>query len=252
MTNPGLERGFPNSLDMLHRKKMTTANEGKKLDWETVERLDWHLWILATLLIFVLGVSLLSFMFPTTFWMQQEPARDRSQQAFFGFCVLLALVLVYLLQRQAMVRQLKRQLFDARTAAAAAEQEAASQTFFALPGLDQFRDVLAMEYRRASTSNAPLAAALFAAPRESPQALGNMARFLQCILRHGESLYRISDNAVAVILPGMRLSEAASLAAQVESLSGLSKETLEVSITAYPEESASLAKLQERLRAPVV
>ena len=118
MTNPGLERGFSNSLDMLHRKNTTTANEGNKLDWETIERLDWHLWILATLLIFVLGVSLLSFMFPTTFWMQQEPARDRSQQAFFGFCVLLALVLVYLLQRQAMVRQLKRQLYDARTAAA--------------------------------------------------------------------------------------------------------------------------------------
>ena len=151
-----------------------------------------------------------------------------------------------------MFRRLKRQLLDARTAAAAAEQEAASQTFFALPGLDQFRDVLAMEYRRASTSNAPLAAALFAAPRESPQALGNMARFLQCILRHGESLYRISDNAVAVILPGMRWSEAASLAAQVESLSGLSKEEIDVSITSYPEESSSLTELQERLRAPVV
>ena len=231
---------------------MRTTNETKKLDWETIERLDWHLWILAILLIFVLGVSLLSFMFPSIFWTGQETAPDRSQQAFIGFCVLLALVLVYLMQRQADVRRLKRQLFEAQAAIAIAEQESASQTFLALSGLAQFRDVLAMEYRRASTSSAPLAAALFAAPGASPSALGNMARFLRCILRRGESLYRISDNAVAVILPGMRWSEAASLAAQVESLSGLSKEEIDVSITSYPEETSSLTELQERLRAPVV
>lgn len=75
---------------------------------------------------------------------------------------------------------------------------------------------------------------------------------LQCILRRGESLYRISDKAVAVILPGMRLNEAASLAAQVELFSGLPREAVEVSLTAYPEESVSLARLEERLRAPVV
>src|SRR3989304_4821077 len=127
---------------------MNRNGERKRFDWETVERLDWHLWILAILLIFVLGISLLSFMFPGAFWVEREPVPQTTQRAFVGFCVLLALILVYLLQRQATVRRLKSQLFEAQAAAAAAEQDAASQTFLALPGLTQFRDALAMEYRR--------------------------------------------------------------------------------------------------------
>jgi len=127
-------------------------SERRDLNWETVERLDWHLWILAILLIFVLGVSLLGFMFPTAFWFGQEQPLESPQRAFVGFCVLLALVLVYLLQRQATVRRLKRQLFHAQAAVVAAEREAAVQTFLGLPGTSHFRDALAMEYRRASVS----------------------------------------------------------------------------------------------------
>ena len=93
--------------------------------WERLERLDWHLWMLAILLIFVLGISLLSFMFPSTFWFGEELPVQRPQRAFFGFCVLLALVLVYLLQRQATIRRLKRQLFRSQAETIAARREAA-------------------------------------------------------------------------------------------------------------------------------
>lgn len=237
---------LPGRSDVEQTKRSGSEN---RLAWETVERLDWHLWILAILLILVLGISLLSFMFPGTFWTKADLADDTTPRAFFGFCILLALVLVYLLQRQAAVRRLKRQLFDAQAAVFAAEQEACFQIFLALPGLAQFRDVLAMEYRRATTANTPLAAALFTAPRAGSGALGNMARFLRCILRRGESLYRVSDNAVAAILPGMHLGEAASLAGQVESYSGWPKGELGVRITSYPEECQSLGQLEERLRA---
>ncbi|MBI3895174.1 MAG: hypothetical protein HY313_04515 [Acidobacteria bacterium] len=229
--------------------QMKTVDSINRMDWERVERLDWHLWILAILLIFVLGISLLSFMFPGTFWTQANFADATTQRAFFGFCVLLALVLVYLLQRQSAVRRLKRQLYEAQAAVFAAEQAASSQTFLALPGLAQFRDVLAMEYRRATTAHTPLAAALFAAPGTSQAVLGNMARFLRCLLRRGESLYRISDSAVAAILPGMRLNDAASLVGQVESFSGRPKGELDLRVTSYPEECESLGQLEERLRA---
>ncbi|MBI4460093.1 MAG: hypothetical protein HY648_08555 [Acidobacteria bacterium] len=218
------------------------------MDWERLEKLDWHLWILAILLIFVLGISLLSFMFPGAFWTKADLAQDVTQQAFFGFLVLLALVLVYLLQRQADVRQLKRQLFEAKAAAFAAEQKASAEMFLALPGLVQFRDVLAMEYRRAATANTPVAAALFTAPGTSLTALGYMVRFLHCILRRGESLYRISDNTVAAVLPGMQLSDAVSLASQVESFTANSNGELVLRVTAYPEECGSLGELEERLR----
>ncbi|MBI4459289.1 MAG: response regulator [Acidobacteria bacterium] len=93
-----------------------------ELSWEKLDRLDCHLWMLAILLIFVLAVGLLSFMFPSVFWFREEFAVQTLQRAFFGFCVLLSLVLVYLLQRQATVRQLKRQLFEARAVTAGAKR----------------------------------------------------------------------------------------------------------------------------------
>ena len=221
------------------------------LDWVKLERLDWHLWLLATLLIFILGIGLLSFMFPTSFWFIGSTPAQQPQRAFFGFCILLGLVLVYLLQRQAALRGLKRQLFEAQRGKAAAEQEAAAQVFLALPGLAQFRDALAMEYRRASTSGTHLAEVLLKTPNSSPDALGRMAKVLRCMVRHGEALYRISDKAIAVILPGMQLRDAVSFAGQLESLSGMREGELEVILTAYPDEVSSLAELDGKFRAAV-
>lgn len=83
------------------------------LNWDALERLDWHLWGLAIVLIFVLGVSLLSFMFPSVFWLGRSSPADTSQRAFFGFCTLLGLSVIYLLQRQSTVRRLKRQVYEA-------------------------------------------------------------------------------------------------------------------------------------------
>ena len=223
-------------------------SERKDLNWESAERLDWHLWILAILLIFVLGVSLVGFMFPSAFWFGQELPMKSPQQAFFGFCVLLALVLVYLVQRQASIRHLKRQLFEAQTTLVAAEQKAAVQAFLDLPGTGQYRDSLAMEYRRASTSSNHLAVVLFKAPNISPEIWASMVKLLRSMLRRGESMYRVSDKAAAVILPGMQLSDVASFAAQVEGVGGIAKGELEFTMTAFPDEVSSLAELEARFR----
>lgn len=215
--------------------------------WEALDRLDWHLWILAALMIFVLGISLLGFMLPTVFWTESGLEALSSQRAFFSFCVLLALVLVYLLQRQAKIRVLKRELFEAHAAVGAAQQETAIQVFHALAGTLQFRDTLAMEYRRASSSGTPLAIVLFQSPRSSLDILGQLAMAIRHLLRRGETLCRVFDRAIAVILPGMHLRDAVSFAAQVEGLSGIQKDGLEVKIAAYPEEATSLAELEQRL-----
>src|SRR5262249_10944411 len=111
--------------------------------WESLEQQDWHLWILAVLLIFVLGVSLLSFMFPSVFWITRESNLSAPERAFFGFCVLLALTLVYMLQRQATIRRLKRSLYLAQVAARDAEQRVHLVSLTSLPELNQFRDSLA-------------------------------------------------------------------------------------------------------------
>ena len=79
--------------------------------WSTIDRRDWHLWLVAILLIFVLGVGLLSFMFPAAFWdrggIVQAPDR-----AFYGFSLLLALTLAYLFQKETNLRELKRKKWE--------------------------------------------------------------------------------------------------------------------------------------------
>ena len=161
-------------------------------NWETLERQDWHLWILAVLLMFVLGVSLLSFMFPSVFWLNRQADIGTPERAFFGFCLLLALTLVYMLQRQAMVRRLKRSLYQAQVAASEAEQQVHLVSLTSLPELNQFRDSLAMEYRRATHAGESLSVILLDLGDVSEDKLGSMAHLLRLMLRPHETLFRVS------------------------------------------------------------
>lgn len=216
--------------------------------WENLERLDWHLWVLAVFLIFVLGASLLSFMFPTVFWVEQSRSVEGPQRAFFGFSILIALVLIYLLQRQSTVRRLKRQLYEAQMIAAAATREASIQSFQTLPAFNQFRDALAMEYRRASSAGAGVSVMVITIKEASLDYLGYLAGVLRSLLRQGETLYKFSDRGFGIILPGMPSNGAAAFATQAEGVLGLSKEKLQVTIANFPEDVRSLTELEHRLR----
>lgn len=218
------------------------------MDWETVDRLDWHLWILSILLIFVLGISLLSFMFPSVFWTAENNLLDSSQRAFFGFCTLMGLTLIYLLQRQATVRQLRRRLYSAQAALTETRRRADEEAFTNLPGTDQFRDALAMEYRRASKSQQPLGAAVISFPRNSLALAGRLAKHLGATLRTGESMYRISDCGLGVILPRMASNEVAALMAQMERASEMPSGLMDVQVVSYPNDAASLAEMEAKLR----
>jgi GGDEF domain-containing protein len=76
-----------------------------------------------------------------------------------------------------------------------------------------------------------------------------MTQRIRPVLRQGESLFRISDKALAVVLPNMRSADARSFATQVESLSGFPPDNLNVTVTCFPEEAGSLAALESGLRA---
>lgn len=230
----------------------TTISQSTKtapeLSWQTVDHMDWQLWMLAVLLIATLGGGVLIFMFPSAFWAPEQLPMRAPERAFFGFSVLLGLSLIYLFQKHAKVRQLKRQLFQAQESLAQLERNTAIQMFETLPSVTQFRDTLAMEYRRASTSEMNLSVVLFTAPNTTLEKLGQITRLLRSMLRQGESLYRISNNGFGVILPGMPLSHAAAFAAQVEPLCSMPKQEMVVRITAYPEDVSSLTELEGKLR----
>ncbi len=218
-----------------------------QLSLEALDSMDWQLWALAILLISVMGVGLLSFMFPAVFWFRETLPVKAPERAFYGFSTLLTLSLVYLIQKQSRLRQLKRELLRAQEALLVAERQAEIESFETLPSISQFRDTLAMEYRRASTAEVSLAVLLFSAPSATLEALGRLTRLLRSMLRQGETLYRISETTVAALMPGMHLEQAVSFAAQIETASELHPESR---ITSYPEDVSSLTELEVKLRGP--
>lgn len=219
----------------------------KEMNWESVDRLDWHLWLLTIFLLLVLGISLLGFMFPTVFWFGKELPMEAPQRAFFAFCVLLGLVLVYLMQRQAAIRRLKRKLFETQLELRSSQQEASIQVFLALPERPQLQDALAMEFRRASAAGSHLSEVVFQLVHESREQLSLLVSALRTMLRRGESMFRIGEHGIVVILPNTSLATAAAFASQVEQFVGLEKDKLQTRVASYPEEASSLKELEERL-----
>lgn len=224
--------------------------KGKGLTWDELDRIDWHLWVLAVLLMLVLGIALLSFMFPMAFWFGEELPVRAPQRAVLGFCVLLSLALAYMIEREVIVRRLKRQLFHAVAAVYEAEIRATTQVFLGLPNIEEFRDMLAMGLRRASTSNEPLGVLLLAAGDPAEAQMGHAACLLIGMLRHGQTLFRVSPNSLAVILPGVALSSTKSLAAKALEL--LTKQMPDRSVTVissvYPDEASTLFEMEHRLK----
>ena len=227
--------------------------EPQESNWESLERQDWHLWILAMLLMFVLGISLLSFMFPSVFWLSRANNISTPERAFFGFCVLLALTLVYMLQRQATIRRLKRSLFQAQIAASEAEEQVHLISLTSLPELNQFRDSLAMEYRRATHTGDSLSVVLLDLGALSEHKLGHSAHLVRQMLRLHETLFRLSPQRFGLILPVMRSADVTDFANQVtERLRrALPGEEISSTVIVYPEQAASLTELEGRLRTVV-
>jgi len=223
-------------------------SENDALTWNVVERLDWHLWILTITLLFVLGVSLLAFMFPTVSWFGTRAVMDTPQRAFLSFCIFLGLVLVYLMQRQSTVRQLKRQLYNAECALRKAQLDASIDVFLTLPERPQLRDALAMEFRRAMTSGSKLSQIVFQV-QGTRETLAVLVSALRSLLRSGENMYRVGDCGIVVILPNASLSTAAAFAGQVEQFVGLGPDAICTRVTNYPEEVSSLRELEARMNA---
>ncbi|HXW13408.1 MAG TPA: EAL domain-containing protein [Terriglobia bacterium] len=98
----------------MHTDRQPLANEPSlELSWASIDRRDWHLWLLSFLLIIVLGIGLLIFMFPLSFW-ERDAILQSPDRPFYGLSLLLVLTLAYLHQKESRLRELKRKQWEAR------------------------------------------------------------------------------------------------------------------------------------------
>jgi len=186
-----------------------------KVDPRTLDRRDWQLSILSLGMIVVLGVGLALLMYPAAFGGNSGSNGHTTRILFFGFCALCALAIAYLLNRQHVVQQLRRNLLEQRTEIMHLRQEASADLLETLAGFTHFQDQLTMGFRRAAQAGEPFSLILvrlkpshvFDSPLEISVALGDAARVLVRKLPAEGSLYHLSSQAFAMMMPNVDEAE---------------------------------------------
>jgi GGDEF domain-containing protein len=228
-----------------------------KVDPKTLDRRHWQLSMLSLGMIVVLGVGMALLMYPAVFGSNATSGGHTTRTLFFGFCTLCVLVVAYLLNRQYVVHQLRKNLVDQKTEMVQLRQEASADLLGTVPGFSHFQDRLIMGFRRATQTGEPLSLVLvrlkpshmFDSPAEVSVALGDAARVLLRKLRTDDSLYHLSSAAFAMVLPntgGADMNQVASRVAEgLADASGASNRfTFDLQVVNYPEQASSAYEME--------
>ena len=176
---------------------------------DQLEKRELHLTVLAAVFVLVQAAGLAVLMYPLVFLRADAGNKWPLRVAYFGFCVLTVLFACYLLDRQRVVRKLKQNLLEQLERNIQIRQQASVDVLHSMPGQDHFWDRLTMEHRRAMTMNTSLSLLLAHAKRgpndKDPQkreaAWGDAAKAISGKLRPTDSLYNLSPELFAVVLP---------------------------------------------------
>ena len=222
------------------------------LNGDTV-RQDWireHFWLLGLAVLSVLTVGMALLMHG-----------DVQQKALFGFCGLSVLVLCCLIDRQMLVRNLRKEVEEDRTLIMRIRQKSSTDLLQTLPGLQHFQDLLTMEHRRAVSTNEPLSVVLVVLkptvegfdPGEGSIALGDAAKALLAKLRGEDSVFLLSSGLFGVLLPGVEEANAklvsAHLAEGLRNASNVSNRfSYDIQTLNYPERVKSAREIEEAVR----
>jgi GGDEF domain-containing protein len=232
-----------------------------QIDPLRLERREWHLWTLALTVIVILSVGMALLMYPTVFGPQVVFSGPAFRELFFGFCGLSTLLVGYLVDRHIVISQLRKQLADDQKQMTRIRLEASADLLGSLPGIDHFRDRLAMEYRRASSTQQPLSLVVVKLttarnvqdPGEIQAAYGDAAKALTRKLRGEDSIHRFAPGVFGIILPGVSASSAYRVADRLsdglhDAAGASSRFSSEVRLFNYPEHVATARELDEAVR----
>src|SRR5260370_106815 len=194
---------------------MDTLN---RTELDKLERRELQLTILATAFVMVQAAGLAMFMYPLVFL---HPVGNKwtFRVAFFGFCALTLLFRGYLLDRRRTVRKLKEHILAELERNLTLQHQASVDLLQTMPDQNHFWDRLTMEYRRAMTMQKTLSILLVKAKaanasakvdrpmvaienEPSSEAWSDAAKAMSRKLRPTDSVYRLSPDLFALVLPG--------------------------------------------------
>jgi GGDEF domain-containing protein len=229
-----------------------------------LERRELQLTILAAAFVLVQAAGLAVFMYPLVF-LHPVGNKYTLHAAFFGFCALTLLFVGYLLERQTTVRKLKEQILAELERNVTLQHQASVDLLQTMPDQNHFWDRLTMEYRRAMTMQKTLSILLVkakpasASAKESAggrltgeatsEAWSDAAKAMSRKLRPTDSIYRLSTDTFALVLPETDVLNAKRVAVRLqEELQTIrAKHNVSFDITAhnYPEHVKSAHELED-------
>lgn len=236
-----------------------------RIEVDALDRRDWQLWLLAVSMIVILGAGVAVLMYPSVFGAPPGPNTPGFQRVFTAFCVLNFLFVVYVLDRQFAIRQLRKSLAAEQKRNTELRVKASSELLHTLPNFAHFQDRLAMQFRRAVNSRDPLSmlviglkpSALLSAPLECETAYGDAVQAMLRKLRPEDSIYRIRSGVFGILLPGLRRSGAGVVAERMsESLTDAAgagaRFSFAVETVSYPEHVTAAHEMEEAARSRFV
>src|SRR5574337_948048 len=121
-----------------------------RVDASSLDRRDLQLWVLALGMIFVLAAGLALLMYSAIVTPAAYLSGPAVWKGFYGFCVLSILMVTYLMERQMVIRRLRRALEGEQRQNILLRHQASADLLETLPGFEHFQDRLTMEFRRAA------------------------------------------------------------------------------------------------------
>jgi len=228
-----------------------------RLDPTDLDRREWHLWLLTITVVSILFIGIALLMYPSTLSGPVILAGNVRRTAFFGFCALALLLLGYLVDRQIMIRTLRRQIEEERQVSLRVRQAASADLLQGLPGPGHFHDRLIMEHRRAVSAGQPMSLVLVALTpgpglddAEISIAFGDAAKALLNKLRGDDSVFLVSPGTFCVLLPGVQQSNADRVSERLreglQDASGVSgRFSFNLQVLSYPDDVQSAREMEE-------
>lgn len=233
---------------------MATLN---RTELDHLERRELHLTVLAAVFVLVQAVGLAVLMYPLVFLRPDTGSKWTLRVAYVGFCVLTLLFSGYLLDRQRVVRKLKQNLIEQLERNVQLRQQASVDILQSMPGQDHFWDRLTMDHRRAMTMSTTLTLLLVRSargssdknPKQREAAWGEAAKAMSGKLRPTDSIYNLSPELFAIVLPETDTLNAKRVAFRLqEELQGVKAKyglSFDIGVHNFPEHVQSSHELED-------
>jgi GGDEF domain-containing protein len=229
----------------------------KHVQANNLEHSELQLSIFVAVTVGVLAIGIVVLMYPVVF--SHETPGDRTMRtAFWGFCALCVLLGIYVWDRHATIRRLRREMAEGRRQIAETQRQASVELLKTMPNMNSFQDRLPMEFRRMATTTQKLSIIVInikfpterSSPSETASALGDAAKVISRRMREQDSIYILAPACFGVVLPGVDLTNAEGVCARLNEALGdaagaVRRFDFDLKVVNYPQHATSATELEQ-------